>query len=144
MFIRSFALAFALIIFGALAPQAQAKAPSATIQLHIVKGSYIVGGMGGHGTLFYRGRSYPISVGGVSIGLSIGGAAADLTGEVYNLHSLHDIQGVYGAMTSSWAVAHGEKGSTIHNARGVVIDLSGGKVGLEFSLDVSGLVLHLK
>ena len=54
------------------------------------------------------------------------------------------IQCVYGAVTSSSAVAHGEKGSTIHNARGVVIHLNAGQVGLEFSLDVSGLVLHLK
>jgi hypothetical protein len=144
MFVRSFLFATALVAIAAMAPAAQAQAPSGTIQLHLVKGSYFIGGMGGHGTLQFNGRSYPVSVGGVSIGLSIGGAVGDLAGEVYNLASPYDIEGVYGAATASWAVAHGQEGTSIHNARGVVIHLHGPQVGLEFSLDVSGIVLHLR
>ena len=146
MTFRTSLLALALVFMAALSPvTAAAQGPTATISLHVVRGSYIFGLTGGHGVLHYQGRSYPISIGGASVGLSIGGSVADLTGTVYNLRSPWDIEGVYGAANTSYALAHhGGIGQSIQNHRGVVIHLQGHQVGLEFSLDVSGIALHLQ
>lgn len=145
MFRRVFAFAATLAALVAIAaPQpASAQSPPASIQIHLIKGSYFVGAKAGSGYLMYRGRSYPLSIGGLSLGLSIGGSSADLVGEVYNLQTPADIEGVYGSAAASYAVASGETIATLTNARGVELHLRGRQVGLELSLDLSGLAIAL-
>ena len=117
--------------------------PSATIQLEIVKGSYIFGITGGSGSLYFQGQTIPVSVAGASIGLSIGAAATDYIGEVYGLASPYDIQGSYAATKASYAAAGGESFVALQNARGVEIQLRGKQLGLEVSLDLSGIFISI-
>jgi hypothetical protein len=51
-----------------------AQADTGSITLTIFKGGWIIGGSAGHGTLTFRGRSYPLSVGGIDYGLLFGGS----------------------------------------------------------------------
>jgi hypothetical protein len=94
--------------------------------------------------MYFQGQTYPLSIGGVSVGLSIGGSTAELVGEVYNIWSPADIEGVYAATKASYAVGGGETVTVLRNARGVELHLSGKQIGLEISLDLSGLSISLQ
>ena len=149
MSVRQLTLVIAVIVCAMTAAPARAQAPGlypapATIQLTIIKGSYFFGLTGGSGTLYFGGQAFPLGVGGLSFGLSIGGSTADLVGEVYNLSSPYDIEGVYGAGKASYAVAGGEASLILQNSRGVEIHLRGKQIGLEISLDLSGISIGLK
>ena len=146
MFIRGCVAAVALMVCATVAAQspARAQAPAATVQLHIIKGSYIIGASGGSGVLFFQGQAWPLGIGGLSIGLSIGGSTAELIGEVYNLSSPYDIEGIYGAVNTSYAVAGGDSALMLRNARGVELRLRGKQIGLEFSLDLSGISISIQ
>ena len=43
----------------------QARADNGSIVLTVYKAGWIIGGSGGHGTLTFRGKRYPLSVGGL-------------------------------------------------------------------------------
>jgi hypothetical protein len=90
-------------------------AASGTVRLNITKAGFIVGVGGGSGTLHFRGRNCPLSVGGISVG-TIGAAGADLVGRAYNLRTAADIVGTYSAVSGSIAVAGGVKGARRHRS----------------------------
>ena len=116
----------------------------ATIEISLVKAGLIVGGSGGSGTLHYQGAAYPLSIGGVSLGATIGVTQADLAGNVHNLKAVADIEGTYTAAQASAALAGGEKRVVMHNSRGVKVDMAGKQIGAEFALDLSGMKISLE
>jgi len=119
-------------------------APDGTINLTLYKAGFIVGGSGGEGTLTFKGKQYPVSIGGVSLGATIGVSKAELIGEVYNLKQPSDIEGTYSAGQASVAVAGGGKVAELKNSKGVVLKVQGKQVGLELALDLSGMQVSLK
>jgi len=123
---------------------AASAAPAATIQITLYKAGFIVGGAGGTGTLKFKGKQYPLSIGGVSLGATIGASKAELIGEVYNLKSPSDIEGTYAAGQASVAVVGGAKVAELKNSKGVVLKLKGKQIGLELALDLSGMEISLK
>ena len=62
-----------------------AHADTGSITLTVYKGGWIIGGSAGHGTLTFRGRRYPLSVGGIDYGLLFGGSKTVLHGRVLNI-----------------------------------------------------------
>lgn len=133
---------FSALLFSA-GTIAEEKA-DATIEVTLVKAGLIVGGSGGSGTLHYKGKAYPLSIGGVSLGATIGVTQADLTGNVYNLKEVADIEGTYTAAQASAALAGGEKRVVMDNSRGVRVDMTGKQIGAEFALDLNGMKISLK
>ena len=119
-------------------------APSGTIEFTLYKAGFIVGGSGGSGTLKFKGKQYPVSIGGVSLGATIGASKAELIGEVYNMKNPSDIEGTYTAGQASVAVAGGGKVAELKNSKGVVLKVKGKQVGLELALDLSGMEVSLK
>jgi lipid-binding SYLF domain-containing protein len=119
-------------------------APSGTIGLTLYKAGFIVGGSGGSGTLTFKGKQYPLTIGGVSLGATIGVSKAELVGEVYNLKSPSDIEGTYTAGQAGVAIAGGAKVAELKNSKGVVLKVQGKQVGLELALDLSGMEVSLK
>ena len=151
LYTTSTALLIALFAFvstgnsATAAPRAKPKsASSGTIVIEIVSGGFIVGGSGGNGTLLYRGKRYPLSIGGLSVGVTIGLASARLGGRVYNLRRVTDIEGSYGATDAGYAFVGGRKVARLSNGRGVVLELRGRQVGLEATLDMSGMRIALR
>lgn len=134
----------ALFAFLSFTAPSHSQTPSADIRIDYVSGGFILGGAGGSGTLFYKGKRYPLTIGGISIGVTIGLARAQFRGRVYNLRNLDDIQGTYNASDTGYAVIVGRKTSTLRNSRGVVLVLYGRQVGLEATVDVSGMQISLK
>ena len=122
---------------------APARADTGTVRITIAKAGFIVGVGGGSGTLVFHGHSYPLSIGGVSVG-TIGAAKADLVGHAYNLHNPADLSGTYTAVSGSVAVAGGVKGVQLQNSNGVVLKLQGRQAGFEASMSLSGLTISVK
>lgn len=120
-----------------------AEAKSGQIQFRLTRAGFIIGFAGGNGVLVFEGKRYPISVGGVSMGATIGAASADLVGRVYNLRRPADIEGAYSATGAGLAVAGGGTSARLRNARGVVLELRGKQIGLMASIDLSGLSVRL-
>ena len=133
-------LTAAMLLSSTLAATAQ----DARIKMQIVKAGLVVGVGGGSGTLFFRGRNYPLSIGGLSVGATIGGSVANLTGTVRNLKRPSDIIGQYSAVGGGGAVIAGVAAVELQNSRGVLIRVSGPQVGLEFSVDLGGLTINLQ
>jgi hypothetical protein len=112
------------------------------VRIHLTKAGFIFGATGGNGVLSFRGRAYPLSIGGLSAG-TIGVASADLTGRAYNLRRVADIAGTYTAMSGSVAIGAGAKAVRLQNANGVVLELRGPEAGLEASASLSGMGISL-
>jgi hypothetical protein len=116
-----------------------AQADTAKIDMRIGKVGFIVGVSGGRGTVVFNDQSYPIRVGGVSLGATFAISSIDLTGTVFNINSIEDLYGVYTAGSAGLAVIAGGKVGTLSNARGVSIEVQGRTIGVEFSIDLSGI-----
>jgi lipid-binding SYLF domain-containing protein len=86
---------------------ATAYADSGSIRFNVIKAGFVVGGSGGSGTLVFHGRRYPLSIGGVSYGFTFGASSTDFFGEVSNIRSPFDVNGVYGAAGAGVAVGPG-------------------------------------
>ena len=133
-------LAAALIMVAA---STESRAQTGTVRIQIVKAGFIVGVGGGSGTLTFNGKSYRLSVGGVSLG-TIGVATVNLQGTARNLRTAADIAGTYGAASASLAIVGGAKVAKLKNEKGVVLELHGVQLGLEASLSLSGMTIALQ
>jgi hypothetical protein len=114
-----------------------------TVQLHLFKGGFSGGAGGGDGALTYNGVTYPLSVGGVSLG-TIGVAEMQLVGTASHLKNAADIAGAYTAVSASLAVAGGAKVAKLRNQNGVVLRVHGAQVGFEASLNLGGMTISLR
>jgi len=136
------------VIVGMAALLAATSAPvhaqqSGAVRLTITKAGFIVGVGGGSGVLRFKGKDYRLRVGGISAG-TIGVASADLVGTASNLRTAADIAGTYTAVGASVAVAGGAKTARLQNSNGVILVLRGAQVGLELSLNLSGVSISLE
>ena len=108
------------------------------------KGGFIVGVGGGEGVLILRGKRYPLAVSGMSVGFTIGASTTMLVGRALNLKGPASIEGTYSAMGAGGALAAGAGGVQLQNTNGVILQLSGPKVGVELSAAVAGVTVRLK
>jgi hypothetical protein len=108
------------------------------------KGGFIVGVGGGEGVLVYRGKRYPFTVSGMSVGFTIGASTTRLVGRAINLRGPASIEGSYGVAGAGGAVVAGAGGVQLQNGNGVILQLSGPKVGAELSAAVGGVTIRLK
>lgn len=141
----SSALRTALIALVAIfAMSRDSHAESGSVQLTIYKAGWIIGGSGGGGTLYFQGRRYSLSVGGIDYGLVFGGSKTVLRGRVSNIRRPSDVAGVYGAAGAGLAVGRGARAIILTNQKGAVLELSGRQVGLMANADLSGLAISLR
>ena len=138
-------IAFCIAVSVALLPPASsAKAAGASVEIDLGKITFLVGGSGGYGTLYYGNRSYPLTIGGVTAGATVSFSRANLIGPVYNLRHPADIEGIYTAGSAGLAAAGGGSVVSLTNSRGVTMHLSGRQLGLDASLDLSGMKIWLR
>jgi hypothetical protein len=142
--LRSAVLTASLALAGVAMTSAAAFADTARVNLTIYKAGFIVGASGGRGTVTFHGRTFPIRVGGVSLGATIGASKAQLVGTAHNIRTIRDIAGIYTAAGAGLAVAGGGRVAQLQNSNGVNLHLQGRQVGFIFSLDLSGLELSLR
>src|SRR5437868_1029262 len=134
----------ALALVALLATGLSASADSGTVRISFIKAGWVIGGSVGSGTLTFRGRTYRLSVGGLSYGFTFGGSQTNLVGRVSNINQPSDIAGVYGAGSAGAAVLRGAQAIVLTNQKGALLELSGSQRGLIVNLDLSGLALSLR
>ena len=121
-----------------------ARADSGTVRISFLKAGWVIGGAVGSGTMTFRGRTYPLSVGGLSYGFTFGGSATELHGRVSNIFRPSDIEGVYGAAGAGATIIRGPQAIVLTNQKGAVLQVSGRQTGLMVNLDLSGMALSLR
>jgi hypothetical protein len=121
-----------------------AQADSGRIQFTLVKAGVVIGGSGGSGTLTFKGRRYPLSIGGISYGFTFGVSQTNLGGTVSNIRRPQDVEGVYAAGSAGAALGRGAQAIVLTNQNGAVLTLSGQSVGAIVSADLNGLALSLQ
>ncbi len=122
---------------------ARAEQPDATLELHEGSVAAGIGFSWGGGKLTYQGKTYPVSVEGLSVG-SVGIADASASGKVYGLKSLKDFDGNYTAVSAGLTAAGGGSVAVLRNQNGVVIELVSTTQGVKVTLATSGVRLKIK
>ena len=143
---RKYAIHTALValLAGAAGFSTPSRAETGQVAVVFTKGGFIIGVGGGHGVLTFRGRHYPFRVSGMSIGATIGASTTNLVGHALNVRSPSDIAGSYGAIGAGGALAAGAGGVQLQNEKGVILQLTGGKVGVELSAAVGGVTIMME
>ena len=121
-----------------------AYADSGSISFRILKAGFVVGGSGGSGTLTFHGKSYPISIGGLSYGFTFGASETRFHGTVSNITRPSDVAGVYAAANAGGAVGAGAQAIVLTNQKGAVLSLVGRSAGVIISVDLNGMALSLR
>jgi hypothetical protein len=137
-----FKTAAAALTIAFLAASAPAMAGTGHVRLRFANAGFIVGIGGGSGTLTFHGRSYPLRIGGISIGV-IGASGGTLVGSARNLHQASDIVGTYTAVSGGIAVAGGARVIRMQNSNGVILELQGMQAGFEANASLSGFSLSM-
>ena len=133
---------FAMLTSAAVTTPASAEV--GTVRVVFTKGGFIVGVGGGEGVLTFRGKNYPFTVSGASIGFTVGASTTKLVGRALNLRSPGDIAGSYAVAGAGGALAAGAGGVQLQNANGVILQLSGPKVGVELSAAMGGVTIAMR
>jgi len=137
-------LGAALFVLAAGGFASPSRADTGAVRVVFTKGGFIVGVGGGHGVLSFHGRHYRFNVSGMSVGFTIGASTSQLSGHALNLRSPGDIQGTYSAIGAGGALAAGAGGVQLQNEKGVVLQLAGGKIGVELSAAVGGVTITMQ
>lgn len=133
----------ALIVAG-ITISTPARADTGQVAVVFTKGGFIVGAGGGEGVLLYRGKKYPFTVSGMSVGLTIGASTTKFVGRALNLKGPASIEGSYAVGGAGGAIAAGAGAVQLQNSNGVILQLSGPRVGAEVSAAVGGVTIRLK
>ena len=132
-----------ILLAGSSPSYAQRQTQTGDVYVRVVRVGFILGAGGGEGNLTYGGRVYPFSVSGISIG-TIGASSADLTGRAYNLRRPSDIAGTYTAAGGGVVLVGGVRFVRLQNSNGVIVQLRGAQVGIEGSLNLSGMTVAMR
>ncbi len=114
------------------------------IRFNILKAGFVIGGSGGSGSFSFHGRTYPISIGGVSYGFTFGASEIRFRGTVSNIRQPSDVAGVYAAAGAGAALGGGAGGIVLTNQKGAVLTLSGQQRCLIVAADLNGLIVTVR
>ena len=138
----------ALIAFAAVAGLAftapAARADSGSISFSIIKAGIVIGGSAGSGVLHFHGRSYRISIGGISYGFTFGASETRFRGTVSHIRRASDVAGVYAAAGAGVAVGPGAQAIVLTNQNGAVLTISGRSIGAIVAADLNGMVITVR
>jgi hypothetical protein len=112
--------------------------PVATFELTAEQVRLLVGGASGRGTLHYKGKSYPFTMKGMTVG-GVGVTKVNATGDVYFLQKVEDFAGTYSAATIGAALGPGVGGSQYENNKGVFVKVRSKTEGVALNLGLGGV-----
>ena len=141
-----FAFAGVVVIAGLLATTAfaaEGRKADATVTLSEGSVAAGIGWSWGRGTLHYQGKDYKFKVEGLTVG-EVGMTKAEATGNVYDLKSLEDFNGVYGAAGAGIAVQEGKGATALINTKKVQLVLTSKTKGATIKVAAEGLKLTLE
>lgn len=133
-----------LLISGSIAGFAQAaEKPDGTIRISSGSVAAGIGWSWGKGTLTFKGKEYPLSVKGLSIG-KVGITKATASGEVYHLKNLKDFDGNYTAAGAGITLMGGRSAVDMSNQNGVRVRVISTNRGVDLTLGGGGVDLRIK
>lgn len=149
---------FLLVVLGAALPQASFAAdsaapkqvtqqdldrtpPAATVDFEIEQFRLIFGGQKGKGVLHYKGKDYPFTIQGVSIG-GIGYTDVQGAGVVHYLKKVEDFAGRYNAIGLGAALVKGAGKSSFENDKGVIMSVKSKSEGLALNLGIGSATIE--
>ena len=100
-------VALVALLVGVAGVSTPSRAETGQVAVVFTKGGLIVGVGGGEGVLVLRGKRYPFTVSGMSVGFTIGASTTKLVGRALNLRGPASIEGSYSAIGAGGAVAAG-------------------------------------
>jgi lipid-binding SYLF domain-containing protein len=136
--------AAALTMLAGLGLSSAANAETCSISFSVLKAGWVIGGSGGSGVMRCPGRSYPITIGGLSYGILFGASETRFHGTATFNGSPYNVAGVYGAGGAGAAVGAGAQVIALVNEKGARLALSGRQVGLQINADLSGLAISMR
>jgi hypothetical protein len=108
--------------------------PSATVEIQQTQIAFIGSGNLGGGKLFFSGKTYKFTIGGLGIG-GIGITTMTATGNVYNLKEVSQFAGTYAQGRAGITVGSSDNGGLwLQNEAGVVMQLKAKREGVALSL----------
>jgi hypothetical protein len=135
-------MAMGLLLLGQPAP-ASAAAADGSIELSGGKVATGVGYSWGHGTLIFKGKRYPLSISGISLG-SVGVNEYTGSGTVTGLRTARDINGIFTAVGTGLTLDGGTSIAEMRNEHGVTIQLLDSTTeGLSVSLAAQGVAVSI-
>ena len=134
----------ALIAIAGASFSSAVYADGGSISIRIFKAGFVIGGSAGSGALVFHGRTYPLSIGGLSYGFTFGASETRFHGTVSNIRRPSDVAGVYAQAGAGVAAGRGAQAVVLTNQSGAVLTLAGEQAGLIVSADLSGLALSLR
>lgn len=138
------AAALLLVEGGAVAQPRTLGPQTGTLRFEQVSVAFIASGELGGGTFTWKGRSYPVTVGGLGIG-GIGASRVLASGRVYGLASREDLAGPYVQLKEGWALGRAGQGRLwLKNDKGVTISLDTSRQGLQATIGADGVVIAYK
>src|ERR1700759_855697 len=114
-------VALVALLAGVAGISTPSHAETGQVAVIFTKGGFIVGVGGGNGGLMLRGKRFPFTVSGMSVGFTIGASTAKFVGRALNLRGPASIEGTYSAIGASGALAAGAGGVELQNAHGVIL-----------------------
>ena len=94
---KKFVISVALVALrvGVAGISTPSRAETGQVAVVFTKGGFIVGVGGGEGVLVLRGKRYPFTVSGMSVGFTIGASTTKFVGRALNLKGPASIEGSY-------------------------------------------------
>ena len=125
---------------------ASAQVPDGTLKITRRTVSPGIGVEWGQGVLTYKGQDYPFSyrAGGTFREVDTEMTTVELSGQVFNLKKVEDINGRYHKIESEESISGGGSRVTIKNKNGVVVNVVSPIKGRKFDLTREGLDVQLK
>jgi hypothetical protein len=103
---------------------------SGTFTMKAKSYALLVSGAKGEGVLTYKGKQYKIEAKSFGAGYSVGVKETDITGTVYNLNNVKDIEGSYYGIKATGTVGVGAGAANVENENGVVLSLKSTQKGV--------------
>ena len=130
-----------LLFAGTLAAEDEPK-PDGYIDIEATQVAIGIGLGWGQGELKFGGLRYPIKVRVLTL-IGAGVTVSKITGNVYNLAKVEDIEGNYTLGGAGGTLGKGAAAGKMKNEKGVVIEAWSTKKGVNIGLGGGGLTLQL-
>ena len=91
-------VALVALLLGVAGFSTPLRAETGQVAVVFTKGGFIVGVGGGEGVLTFRGKRYPFTGSGMSVGFTIGASTTKLVGRALNLSSQASFEGTHSAI----------------------------------------------
>jgi hypothetical protein len=137
-------LALSILLASCPAVSTPSHADNGLVRVEVFKAGLMAGAGIGRGVLSFQGHRYPFRIYGLSLGATAGISASRLSGYVENLYQPGDFAGSYAAVGLGGAWVLGAGVVQLKNDKGVTIALQGGRAGIEFAVNLSGISIQLE